>query len=286
MIDATSSDWSPADNPHAIAISEGQWWQRAVKLTVLRLQDPDDQRISWFSSRQIDARQLIFALRQLLNAERLMDLALEAHGVDTAVRDALAKARQKFEDALPGVKHMRDALMHFDEWSRGTGKFGPQRERRAAGQTLRDVAREYWGFGYDPSAGTVSLGPYTIRIDIADQAAAELSWAIYMAAREVDKKKAAELLARTIDILTSGGVSCASSEEAQVKVRLRDDSRVWLSLATAGTDEPERRELSQRIVSVLASAGLNLVSTMQAENLEAAERLVRAETLYVEPGTS
>jgi hypothetical protein len=276
------TDWSPADNPHAIAISEAQWWQRAVRLTVLRLQDPDDQRISWFSSRQIDARQLVFALRQLLNAERLVDVALEARGVDTAAHDALAQARQKFEDALPGIKHMRDALMHFDEWSRGEGRFGPQRERRDAGQALRDVAREYWGFGYDPNAGTVSLGPYSIDVDTADQAAKELSWAIYMAAREVDKKNAAELLSRTVEVLTHAGISWALSEQAPVRVRIKDDSRVWLSLTSAGLSEQQRQELSERIVDVLTDAGLHLISLMQAENLETAERLVRGEALYVE----
>src|ERR1017187_10886653 len=129
----TRPDWSPADNPHAIAISEAQWWQRAVELAALRLRDPDDQRIAWFSSRQIDARQLVFALRQLLSAARLADVAMEARGVDAAARGALAQARQKFEDELPGIKNMRDALMHFDEWSRGTGH-GPQKDRRDAGQ--------------------------------------------------------------------------------------------------------------------------------------------------------
>jgi hypothetical protein len=78
---------------------------------VLRLQDPDDQRIAWPSSRQIDARQLIFALRQLLSAARLADLAMETRGVDAAARDVLAQARRKFEDALPGIKDMRDAAL-------------------------------------------------------------------------------------------------------------------------------------------------------------------------------
>ena len=71
MTGAAPADWSPADNPYALAVSEAQWWQRAARLGVLRLRDADDRRISWFSSRQIDARQLVFALRQLLHAERL-----------------------------------------------------------------------------------------------------------------------------------------------------------------------------------------------------------------------
>jgi hypothetical protein len=276
-------DWSPADNPHAIAISEAQWWQRTVQLAVLRLRDPDDQRISWFSSRQIDARQLVFALRQILNAERLVAVALEARGVDTPAHEALARARQRFEDALPGIKDMRDALMHFDEWSRGEGR-GPQKDRRNAGGALRDVAREYWGFGYDPKAGVISLGPYTIQVDTADQAALELCRAIYQAAREVDQANAAELLSRTVGVLSNAGISFAStsSAEASAWVRVNHDSRTWLSLPAAGLNQQERRELSEQIVSVLASAGLRLVSIGQAENLEPAERILRGEALYVE----
>src|SRR5215472_13353892 len=91
-------NWSPADNPQAIAISEAQWWQRSVQLSVLRLRDPDDHRISWFSSRQLDARQLVFALRQILNAERLVAVAMEERGVDAAAHEALARARKMFED--------------------------------------------------------------------------------------------------------------------------------------------------------------------------------------------
>jgi hypothetical protein len=284
VMTGTTSDWSPADNPHAIAISEGQWWQRAVQLAVLRLRGPDDQRISWFSSRQIDARQLVFALRQLLSAARLADMAMEARAIDATARNALAQARQKFEDALPGVKDMRDALMHFEGWSRGEGRFGPQRDRRNAGEALRDVAREFWGFGYDPNAGTVSLGPYTIDVDTADQAARELSWAIYQASREVDRANVAELLARTVEVLGAAGISCSPVQGALLWVRVKDDSRVWLSLIAAGQSKHEWRELAEQIVRALTNAQLGLVSILQAEDLEAAERLERGEALFVESG--
>lgn len=280
------ADWSPADNPHAIAISEAQWWQRAVQLAVLRLRDPDDQRISWFSSRQIDARQLVFALRQILNAERLVAVALVSCDVDAAASDALAEARQRFEDLLPGIKDMRDALMHFEDWSRGEGRFGPQRDRRRAGKALRDIAREFWGFGYDPNANTVFLGPYTIRVDLADQAAKELSWAIYQAAREIDRKNADELLARTTQVLTNAGISCSPAQETSLWVRVKDDSRVWLSLNAGNLNEQERRELAEQIVGALSSVRLHLASIMQAEDLETTERLVRGEALFVESGAT
>jgi hypothetical protein len=179
---------------------------------------------------------------------------------------------------------MRDALMHFDEWSRRKGR-GPQKDRRNAGEALRDVAREYWGFGYDPDAGTVSLGPYTIQVDTADQAAGDLCRAIHQAAREVDQANAAELLTRTVGVLSNAGVSCAStsSEEVSLWVRVKDDSRAWLSLTAVGLNQQEpRRELPEQIVSVLTNAGLRLVSIRQAENLEPAERLLRGEALFVE----
>lgn len=201
MTGTSPDDWSPADNPYAIAVSEAQWWQRAVQLAVFRIRGDDDDRIAWFSSRQIDARQLVFALRQLLAAEQLEQVALKALGMDPAAGQELAKARKRFEEAIPGVKDMRDALMHFEDWSRGMGR-GPQRDRHEAGEALRDVARFFWGFGYDPSAGSVSLGPYVIDVGTADRAAAELCRAIYMAAREVDKKDTAELRTKTIRALT------------------------------------------------------------------------------------
>ena len=64
-------------------------------------------------------------------------------------------------------------------------------------------------------------------------------------------------------------------------LRVKDDSRVWLSLTAVGLNQQERRELSEQIVSVLANAGLRLVSIRQAEGLEPAERLLRGEALYV-----
>ena len=173
MTSTLPDDWSPADHPYAIATSEAQWWRSAAILAINRMR-ADDDHIGWFSTRQIDARQLIFALRQLLTAEQLEQVALADLGIDPRVGEALAAARQRFEDALPGVKHMRDGLMHFDEWSRGEGKYGPQRERRRAGELARDVARECWSFGYDPASGVVWFGPYSIDVGAAEHAAVQL----------------------------------------------------------------------------------------------------------------
>jgi hypothetical protein len=272
-------DWSPADNPYAIAVSQSQLWRDVVRLTVLRMRGEDDRPAGWFSSRQLDAHVLVMTLRQILTAEQLEQLALAELGIDSAVGMALAAARKRFEDALPGIKNMRDALMHFDEWSRGKG-LGPQAKRRKAGEALRDIARDYWRFGYDPNASTVSFGPYTIAIDIAERAAAELCNAIYMAAREVDKKNTADLRARTTEALSSADVQY-NVPGTILTVSPGTDLRIWLSLNLNPDEEQQRRELSGRIVSALAAAGLHLESTNPAEALDSAERLVRGEALNV-----
>jgi hypothetical protein len=64
-------DWSPADNPYAIAVSQATWWFSAVRLSVGRLHDPKDRRALPVSSTQIDARSLVIALVQVLRAEKL-----------------------------------------------------------------------------------------------------------------------------------------------------------------------------------------------------------------------
>lgn len=281
-VTSSAVDWSPADNPYAIAVSEAQWWQRTAQLAVLRLRDPDDERISWFSSRQIDARQLVFALRQLLNAEQLEQMALEALGMSQAVRDALAQARQQFENALPGMKHMRDALMHFDEWSRGEGR-GPQKDRVRAGASLREVASEFWGFAYDPIAEAISLGPYTIHVSVAEEAAAELSHAIYLAAHAVDRRNTAELRAKTTDALIAAGIPC-DAPDAPLKISPGRDLKVWLSLKIASdSDKHEHRKLAERIIDSLGRAKLHLVSTMQPDDRDTAECLARGEALLCKP---
>ncbi|SMD14768.1 hypothetical protein [Kibdelosporangium aridum] len=108
------TDWSLADNPYAIAASEAYWLPQDVVLTIGRIRDGDDSRIP-FSSRQLDARHLVFVLRQPLAAEHLEQTALRELDIDPSVSAGLLQARQRFEDALPGIKHMCDGLMHFEE---------------------------------------------------------------------------------------------------------------------------------------------------------------------------
>jgi hypothetical protein len=274
------ADWSPADNPYAIAVSEAQWWMHTAQLAVLRLRDSDDRRIP-FSSRQIDARHLVVALQQLCVAERLEQDALQALGIDQAVSDALSAARQQFESTLPGLKDMRDALTHFDEWSRGEGR-GPQRARRDAGAPRRDVAKEFWGFEFDPMAETVNLGPYSIHIEKATEAAVTLAKAIYHASRAVDARNTAELRARTVEALTTAAIA-HNTATARLQVSPGLDNRIWFSfkIDTPFVSESDYRDEADRIVVALGGAGLQLVSPTYPDALDASERLARREALFV-----
>jgi hypothetical protein len=284
MTDSSSSDWSPADNPYSIAVSQAQLWRDVVVLTVHRMRGEDDHRVMW-SSRQLDAHVLVMTLQQLLTAEQLEQAALTALAIDPTVGAALGAARQRFEDALPGIKYMRNALMHFDAWSQGMGH-GPQKKRQQAGDALREIARDFSRFGYDPTAGTVELGPYTIEIDVAARAAGELARAIYLAAHEVDKASVAQLRAKTIEALTDAGIPHNPPDDV-LRVSPGNDLRVWLSFRLdSGVEEQNLRTLAEQIVSALAHAGLHLESTNLAQHLETAERLVRRESLSVAKGVS
>ena len=57
-MERTAENWSPADNPYAIAVSQSQLWREIVQLTVSRMRDEDDRRVGW-SSRQLDAHVLV-----------------------------------------------------------------------------------------------------------------------------------------------------------------------------------------------------------------------------------
>ncbi|MEU9617118.1 hypothetical protein AB0D56_37230 [Streptomyces sp. NPDC048209] len=277
-------DWSPADNPYAIALSEAQWWQRTAALAVRRIHADDEDGDPFFSSRQIDARQLCIALHQLLVAEKLEQTALKELGIDPTVGQSLTQAREHFEATLPGVKHMRDGLTHFEDWSRGKGR-GPQKERLKARDEPRDVARAYWSFAYDPQADTVTMGPYQIQVSAVDEAAGELAYAIYLAAHEVDRRNTARFRTTVLQALTDAGIP-VGPEEA-VRVSAGDDGRVWLSFTPGVLDgEPARQELAERAVAALTAAALRLAESTPLQPEESVPRLVGWQSLRVEPASA
>jgi hypothetical protein len=194
-------DWSPADDPYAIALSQASWWLSAVRLSAGRLHDPKDLRALPFSSTQIDARILILALVQLLRAVKLEQSALRALGVSSVVRKELARARRSFLEVLPNLEDMRDALTRFDEWALGRGR-GPQKAALDAGWKQRDVAAYYWSFGYRPDDGAVQFGPFSLDVAKAVDAARALHQAIYEASGEVDRMRSERIPAEDLRQIT------------------------------------------------------------------------------------
>ncbi|MGW0808068.1 hypothetical protein [Nonomuraea sp. NPDC002799] len=90
MRNTLPDNWSPADNPYAIAVSEAQWWMHTVDLAILRMREGDGRWTSPFTSEQIDSRQLV-ALRQILTAAELEQAALADLGMNQSVAAALAQ---------------------------------------------------------------------------------------------------------------------------------------------------------------------------------------------------
>lgn len=277
MSESLPDDWSPADNPYAIAVSEAGWLKATVVLTVQRMHG-DDQPTGWFSSRQIDARTLIVALRQLLATVKLEQIALKDLGMSPGVVDALELAQQRYEDALPGIRHVRDGLAHFEDWARGKGA-GPQAAARKVGAP-RDVSRDSSSFRYDSATDTVMTGPFTIPVSAAIPAASELCAAICTAARAVDLKIAAEVHSRVIQAITGAGIPCGGPK-GPVVVSPDDDTGIHLFFNLSTIPESERTELAARVVAALAGAGLQLRPQRFPEACDTQERLVVGEALMV-----
>lgn len=173
MTPYADQSWSPADNPYAIAVSEGWWWLQAVNLCADRIQEGDDP------NRQVDARLLILALR-LLEQAAAMEAAAIDEEAQAAVWSHLEQARTRFNQLVPGMRDARNVLTHFDEYSRGQGRLQQDYRDHAA------AARCYSVGGYDPANGKVVVGPHQIDVSQARAQAHELFTALYAAARAVD----------------------------------------------------------------------------------------------------
>ncbi|MEU9074523.1 hypothetical protein AB0D22_07550 [Kitasatospora sp. NPDC048538] len=279
MSELPADDWSPADNPYSIALSEANWWKATVLLTIGRMRQ-QPTHVGFFDSAQIDARTLVVALRQMLMAVKLEQTALADLGIDPAVGDELAKAQQQFETALPGIKEIRDGLTHFEDWARGTGR-GAQLTARKNGSTEREVARDFWSFGYDPAADTVTMGPLTISVPAAETATRELHAAIYTAARSVDLARAQAVRAEADEALTAAGIT-HTPPDGQVLLSPGADLRVWVSLNLPTDQAQLRHDVAKRTIAAITAAGLSLASNSHSQARDLHDRLAGAEPLLVQ----
>jgi hypothetical protein len=169
-VTAQPDDWSPADSPYAIALSETQWSLWTLQLCARRIHEGKDPE------RQIDARQFVAALRQI---ERFAKMERNAcHDATPEAAHALGQAIEVFTAAVPGARHARDVLEHYDAYSVGKGH---KQASAPSQEAARDLARQFSRFGYEPSTDQIHTGPYQICVTDAVAHARQLTAAVHAA---------------------------------------------------------------------------------------------------------
>src|SRR4051812_42273893 len=108
-------EWSPAESPYAIAVSESWWaYQTAVLFA-------GDARCASGPAQQIYARQIFGQLRTLRRCAEMQAEELKRLAVDGAHRDQPTREIEAFDAAVPFAKSARNVLEHFDDYARGEG---------------------------------------------------------------------------------------------------------------------------------------------------------------------
>ncbi|MFI0368848.1 hypothetical protein ACH35V_13260 [Actinomadura sp. 1N219] len=67
MTATSPDDWSPADNPYAIAVSEAQWWLHTVELAISRMRKGEKRWTSVFSDASGKLKRVLLAVRRRQN---------------------------------------------------------------------------------------------------------------------------------------------------------------------------------------------------------------------------
>jgi hypothetical protein len=176
------NDWSPADNPYAIAVSQS--WFAINSLTLFA----SKARSELGPEQQIYARQIFGQLRLLRRCAGLQAGELKRLGVPDVHRDRLDQAIAAFDEATEGATDARNILEHFDEYARGKGKL-QRKAIKDQGMGLSEAAALYWGGGYDPTTEQLSEGPFVIVVPDAVAASEALYQEIYVAGKAVDSHR-------------------------------------------------------------------------------------------------
>ena len=77
---------------------------------------------------QVDAYLFAIALRQLLRDVEWAIKHADEHGDEARAKEML-RALAAFDEAVPSAVDVRDVLVHFDEYERGTGRLQKRREK-------------------------------------------------------------------------------------------------------------------------------------------------------------
>jgi hypothetical protein len=126
----------------------------------------------------------LWILRRCAEMEARETARLEVAEAD---RNLLADEIAAFDQALPDLKNARDMLEHPDDYAYGQGrlqKAAVKKERL----DLHEAAALYWGGGYDSTTDVIEEGPYKIHLGLAVEAAQRLHYAIYRAAKAIDRR--------------------------------------------------------------------------------------------------
>lgn len=101
--DEPKDEWSPAENPYVIAVSQSWWALQALLLFASGARNAIDHR------QQIYARQIFGQLRLLCLCARMQTDELESLGVSEVGRDRLNRVIEEFEKAMPDAADARNA---------------------------------------------------------------------------------------------------------------------------------------------------------------------------------
>ncbi|MEU8164996.1 hypothetical protein AB0B97_00655 [Micromonospora sp. NPDC049004] len=172
--------------PENLALSQAWLWTKAVMV-------PAERLLHGPSAGLPDALLLLVALR---NVHRAATMALR-HMRNPDAKEHLTDAVAQFDAALPGLVQARDVVEHFDEYVLGDGNMQRRLKREAAsnGDDLSEaeLAERYAprlrGTGRHP---LISIGPHTIDVTRAPNAASWLLARIYSAA-DLEQRQPLEL---------------------------------------------------------------------------------------------
>lgn len=170
--DGHDAPWSPRHHPDAIAVSQTDWWYRAVSLCARRLREGRGRE------QQLDSRFFVIALAQL---RKETEIGLRFG--DPEIRSLLLEAMAQFDRDLPGVTDARNIIMHFDEYISGTGWAQRREAAKDAPEEVRDelARRDATGIHYDPKDNAVRVGVerYRFPLNNALEVSAALRNAVY-----------------------------------------------------------------------------------------------------------
>lgn len=177
-------DWRMTEHSPNVAMGMAGLWADTARMQVARVLDPTPQPFATVA----DAYQAVFAIRRV---RRAAGMALE-YLTDTAAKAQLREALDDFDRELPHVTAMRDALEHFDEYTRGIGNHQQpdvKRAKRLADEALAEQYRaEIAYLDDDRERPMLCVGPPSVDLVGASTLASMLKYEIWAAIRTEEGK--------------------------------------------------------------------------------------------------